>query len=221
MPLPILYSFRRCPYAIRARYILTLLDVPVQLREVVLKDKPNALLELGGRTTVPQMVLSDGGRLEESLDIIHYALQHTGKDSVDELWPSTPLKRIKINTWVSYNDTRFKYWLDRYKYSDRHDESESFYRAKAEVFIKRLEKRLSHQAFVLSTASPTIADVCLFPFIRQFVGVDTKWFETSEYANVRRWLNWFLESTEFKAVMTKFEKWQPEQDVVLFPAQAK
>ncbi|TDO96463.1 glutathione S-transferase [Marinomonas balearica] len=220
MTLPILYSFRRCPYAIRARYTLLMLDVSVQLREVVLKDKPQALLELGGRTTVPQMMCHDGERLEESMDIIQYALRQTNRSDLELLWPTSPLKRTKIKTWVRYNDGWFKYWLDRYKYADRYDESEEFYRKKAEAFIKRLEMRLCHQAFILSSDAPTIADICVFPFVRQFVGVNLKWFQDSDYVNVRRWLNGFLECREFEQTMTKFEKWTPEQEVVVFPAQA-
>lgn len=217
--LPVLYSFRRCPYAIRARYTLTLLDLTVELREVVLKSKPDALLALGGRTTVPQLIDVDGTRYPESLDIIFWALSNTTNDSlVEKLWSNSTRQKHKIKVWINYNDGFFKYWLDRYKYADRYPEyNEEHYRQKGEVFLSRLEKRLARSKYLLGN-NMTIADVAVFPFVRQFAGVNSNWFENSEYHCLNAWLKGFVESEVFnKVVMKKLPAWSEEQSVVLFP----
>ena len=216
---PILYSFRRCPYAMRARYCLAVLEVKTQLREVVLKAKPNALLALGGSSTVPQLVTEKGERFPESLDIVFWALTHSKKHSlVTSLWPTQQQVQHKILSWLNYNDHIFKHWLDRYKYADRHPEhSEQYYRERGEVFLARLEKRLNKHAYIMGE-SMTLADICLFPFVRQFAGVNSTWFSESRYENVRCWLNAFLMSEVFSIVMEKFPAWQEGQDVVYFPA---
>ncbi|MEO9654562.1 glutathione S-transferase [Marinomonas sp.] len=216
--LPVLYSFRRCPYAIRARYCLAFLQVPVVLREVVLKDKPPQLLALGGRTTVPQLINVDGQRYEESADIMHFALSQSElKGRVDLLWPADRRLASKISTWINYNDNHFKYWLDRYKYADRYpDHSEEYYRSKACIFLKRLNLRLSQQDYLLGK-DMSLADIAIFPFIRQFAGVNAAWFSASEYDSVKEWLKGFLDSKTFELVMKKYPRWESEQTEVLFP----
>lgn len=160
----ILYSFRRCPYAIRARYGLVLLGVQVQLREVILKNKPAELLALGGRSTVPQLVHEEE-RYPESLDIIFWALERaSNRILVEQIWPSNKLQQAKIMAWVKYNDQCFKPWLDRYKYADRYPEhSEAYYREKAEVFLQRLDSRLSRSSYLMGPQM-TLADIAVFPF---------------------------------------------------------
>ena len=213
----ILYSFRRCPYAIRVRYTLAILELRVQLREVVLKNKPAALLNLGGRSTVPQL-LADGQRYPESLDIIFWAIKHTKHADVSEqLWPENAQQQAKVQAWIGFNDHCFKPWLDRYKYADRHPEQvQSYYREKGERFLKRLEQRLKHSRFLMGEKM-TLADIAVFPFIRQFAGVDLKWFEQSHYPYLKCWLNSFVESDCFQTVMTKFPAWEESQEVVCFP----
>ena len=216
---PTFYSFRRCPYAIRARYFLVILSVHVQLREIALKAKPEALLSLGGRTSVPQLIDQKGGRYPESLDIIFWALKKTRNQSLaTELWPSQACIQKKMLAWVKYNDRFFKHWLDRYKYADRYPEfTESVYRKRGELFLRRLEKRLSINAYIMGDVV-SFADICLFPFVRQFASVDSAWFHGSRYLNVRRWLAHFLESEVFSVLMKKYPKWEEGQNAEIFPA---
>ena len=218
--LPVLYSFRRCPYAIRARYVIALINVPVRLREVVLKSKPAALLSLGGRSSVPQLIDVDGARYPESLDIIFWALSKADdRVSSDDLWPFQIIKQNKVKAWIKYNDRFFKYWLDRYKYADRYPEfSEGYYRRKGEVFLQRLDKRLKASAFLFGERV-SVADIAVFPFVRQFAAVNQAWFELSEYHSLKVWLAGFLNSEVFKSVvMVKHSAWEAGQEDILFPA---
>ncbi|WP_067215107.1 glutathione S-transferase [Marinomonas gallaica] len=214
----VLYSFRRCPYAIRARYTLATLMLRVEIREVVLKHKPADLLALGGRSTVPQLLV-DGDRFPESLDIIFWALKTSSNDDlVSQLWPTDPTLRAKIMSWIRFNDHCFKPWLDRYKYADRHPEQpESYYRTKGECFLKRLDTRLKHSTYLLGEQM-TIADIAVFPFVRQFSGVNPDWFESSEYLYLKNWLNRFLKSDCFDVVMKKLPAWNNDQEgITYFP----
>lgn len=218
--LPVLYSFRRCPYAIRSRYIIALLGTSVHLREVILKSKPPELLSLGGRSSVPQLVDVDGVRYPESLDIIFWALACSDdKRVVNELWPADSVQRNRIKAWIDYNDHFFKQWLDRYKYANRYPEySEDYYRKKGELFLSRLDKRLSAKKFLLGE-QVSLADIAVFPFIRQFVAVNQKWFDSTQYHNVRRWLASFVNSEMFNSVvMVKYPAWQAGQKNTLYPA---
>ncbi|MFT2110051.1 glutathione S-transferase [Marinomonas sp. 2405UD68-3] len=220
--LPILYSFRRCPYAIRTRYVLAFLGVKVELREVVLKDKPDELLSLGGRSTVPQLI-DNGVRFEESLDIIFWAIEKSQKSTpehdalAEQLWPNDEDVQAVIKEWIDENDNEFKGWLDKYKYSDRFPEyTETFYREKGEVFLEKLECRLKESSFLLGDQI-TLLDIAIFPFVRQFSGVNMSWFEGSRYLNLRRWLSMFIESELFKTVMEKYPKWESGQEKTRFP----
>lgn len=213
----ILYSFRRCPYAMRARYMIATLNVSLQLREVVLKAKPEELLSLGGRSTVPQLIVDDQ-RYPESLDIMFWALRSSEESEVAELlWPSDVKSQANIMAWVRYNDECFKPWLDRYKYADRYPEHpESYYREKGERFLKRLDNRLSKQKY-LRGDEMTLADIAIFPFIRQFAGVDRQWFDQSEYQSLKSWLMNFVDGERFQKVMTKYPAWQSNQQPTYFP----
>ncbi|GAB3478542.1 glutathione S-transferase [Marinomonas epiphytica] len=215
---PTLYSFRRCPYAIRARYTLALLNFPVVLREIVLKNKPQALLDLGGRSSVPQLITCEGRRYPESLDIIFYALQASESELVQRIWPKNQPDQVKILTWIRYNDGKFKHWLDRYKYADRYPEfNQEYYRTKAEIFLQRLNQRLSHSAF-LCGENMSLADIGVFPFIRQLSMVDIKWFEASPYEHLNRWLKGFTEQALFTdVVMEKFIPWLEDSAPIVFP----
>jgi glutathione S-transferase len=200
--------------------MIALLGVSVHLREVVLKSKPSALLELGGRSSVPQLIDLDSVRYPESLDIIFWALSQANDSKlVSQLWPLENSQQNKIKTWIAYNDNFFKHWLDRYKYSDRYPEfSESYYRNKGEVFLRRLEKRLNGNEFLFGD-NMSVADIALFPFVRQFASVNQEWFELSHYHNVRRWLAGFVNSKRFKSVvMAKYAAWEAGQKDILFPA---
>ena len=208
--LPILYSFRRCPYAMRARMALVASGAVVELREVLLKDKPPELLAASPKATVPVLVLSDGRVVEQSLDIMQWALEH-----------SDPLGWLEgavlESDWISECDGGFKHWLDRYKYADRYPEhTAEDYRKNAEGFIQQLEDRLSSTDWMGGDAANAV-DVALFPFIRQFAGVDPSWWQNAPYPGVRRWLENWLNGALFSAIMTKYPRWESGQPGERFP----
>lgn len=201
--LPVLYSFRRCPYAIRARMALHVAGVAVDIREVALRDKPDALCRLSPKATVPVLQLSNGQNLHESLDILLWALHQN--DPHD--WLAT-LHRPDLQQWVLRNDTDFKPLLDRYKYAIRHPElSQQAHRDRAmEQFITPLERALAQQPF-LSGMGPGWADLALFPFVRQFAMVEPTWFAAVQLPSLRRWLDFWLASGWFAAIMGKHPVW--------------
>ena len=203
--LPILYSFRRCPYAIRARMAVRYAGVEVELREVLLKDKPEAMLSVSSKGTVPVLVLSDGQVLDESYDVMRWALNQQDLDQ----WRSDQLE-TEIDELIRLNDGEFKTHLDHYKYFDRFPmQSMEHYRSQAEKFLAVLEEKLTTQKYLLSE-SISLADVAIFPFVRQFAFVDKDWFDNSSYPKLKCWLNSFLNSALFLAVMEKHSIWQED-----------
>ena len=201
--LPVLYSFRRCPYAIRARMAICYAGVPVELREVLLKDKPPAMLAVSPKGTVPVLVLPDGTVLDESCDVMRWALSIHDPDNWME--PATSREASRL---VAENDGPFKAHLDHYKYADRYPgKTPADYRAEGEVFLQTLDGLLQRQAFLLGN-KPGFADVAIFPFVRQFCMVDQEWFFSAPYPKLQRWLNGWLASPRFVAVMEKYPVWQ-------------
>lgn len=213
--LGVLYSFRRCPYAMRARLALAYCVSAKQfeLREVVLKNKPQAMLTLSPKGTVPVLQLADGQVLEESLDIMHFALSYS-PSQLSSLYPES--LQAEIDALIALNDGEFKWALDRYKYSDRYDESEAYYREKGLVFLDTLERLLSQHTYLLSN-DVSLADLAIFPFVRQFAHVDKNWFENSQYPLLINWLNNWLESPLFISVMNKYKQWQEGDEPICFP----
>ena len=208
--LPILYSFRRCPYAMRARMALAASGAEVMLREVLLKDKPAELLAASPKATVPVLVLSEDQALEESLDVMQWALEH--RDPLGWL-DGAPLD----SGWISECDGDFKHWLDRYKYAEGYlDHTAEDYRSNAEEFIQKLEHQLSVSDWVGGEAANAI-DVALFPFIRQFAGVEPSWWQQAPYPKVRQWLENWLNSALFSAIMVKYPRWESGQPGERFP----
>ena len=202
LPLPILYSFRRCPYAIRARMALRYAGIEVELREVSLRNKPEQMLAASAKGTVPVLVLPDGQVIDESLAIMHWALDH----SDPEQW-RVPALAATSDGLIAQNDGPFKHWLDRYKYADRYPEhTAEHYRGECERLLQPLEKRLQSSRF-LQGEQPVLADVALFPFIRQFCFVDPAWFEASAYGGLKAWLSYFLAAPLFNEVMQKKPLW--------------
>ncbi|MDO6454031.1 glutathione S-transferase [Neptunomonas phycophila] len=203
-PLPILYSFRRCPYAIRARIALVYSGVEVEHREVVLKDKPKAMLAISPKGTVPVLHLPDGRVLEESTDIMRWALlQHDGKGWLTEA------NEADVSRLIMINDSKFKPWLDRYKYADRYPEHPmEYYRSQCEEWLTQIEGYLLANDGCLLSAQYTMADMAIFPFIRQCAHVDKAWFEKSPYPNLKIWLTGLLESSLFASVMMKHPQWK-------------
>ncbi|PKH59275.1 glutathione S-transferase [Shewanella sp. Bg11-22] len=214
MTIPTLYSFRRCPYAMRARLGLVLAKSPVSLREIVLKHKPEAMLLASPKGTVPVLILQNGEVIEESFEIMCWALAQN--DPHDLLLTATSDKQEAAKALIDYNDQVFKSWLDKYKYADRHPEyNEQYYREQGEVFIAQLENLLSKHPQLLR-ATPCIADYAIYPFIRQFAHVDKAWFEQSAYKNVQLWLANHLQSDEFITVMQKFPTWLENEQSFVF-----
>ena len=192
--LPILYSFRRCPYAIRARMALIYADICVEIQEVQLNNKPEHLLLISPKATVPVLQLANGKVIAESLDIIRWALGHYD-----------PEKWLRFGNdaeaLIKRNDGDFKYYLDRYKYADRYpDFSQDYYRQQAEVFLAELEARLVNSKY-LCGHSLSIADVAIFPFIRQYAGVDRDGFERSIFQALTKWLDTLLSLELFTVAM--------------------
>jgi glutathione S-transferase len=192
--LPILYSYRRCPYAMRARMALKLAGIEVEIREISLRDKPAHMLQVSPKGTVPVLILADGNVIDESLEIMFFALkEHTLNASLNGACSALILE----------NDTSFKQALDAYKYPERDsNKSQIAHRADGEVFLQKLENLLSQNTYLLQ-AAPSMADIAIFPFVRQFAAVDSVWFESSPYPKLRAWLNGWIESELFKSVMQK------------------
>ncbi|MDO3384390.1 glutathione S-transferase [Gilvimarinus sp. SDUM040013] len=212
-PLHRLYSFRRCPYAMRARLGLLFAQLHVELREVVLKNKPEPMLAISPKGTVPVLELVDGTVIDESWDILVWALSQ-----------SDPQGLLKTGEWhkacdlIAQNDNEFKHWLDRYKYADRHpDMSQADYREKGEIFLQELERRLTHNAYLLG-ASISVADIGVMPFVRQFAHVDTDMFYRLPYPNLQRWLTNWLQHPLFVHAMVKLPAWQQGDKPVVFPS---
>ena len=210
---PVLYSFRRCPYAIRARLAIKACKIKVELREVMLADKPDELLISSPKGTVPVLCLSDGRLIDESRDIMMWALaQHD-----PENWlPKTQEMKQKTADLIDLNDNSFKTHLDHYKYADRFPEnSQLHYRQEAEVFLRQLENNLTKNTYLLGDLI-TLADIAIFPFIRQFASVDKDWFDHSPYIRLQQWLAALLVSPLFLSVMNKYSRWEKNNAVLIF-----
>jgi glutathione S-transferase len=210
--LPVLYSFRRCPYAIRARMAIAESGVQVSLREVLLQDKPPELLAASSKATVPVLVLTDGGVIEESVDVMHWALEQHD--------PHHWLKSLDFGSdWIQTCDGEFKHWLDRYKYADRYPEHPAtFYRENAEAFLASVEAALSASASLAGDA-PGFVDVAVFPFIRQFAGVDPACWQAAPYPCTQLWLDGWLNSALFSRIMAKYPRWESGQPGQRFPSE--
>lgn len=191
-----LYSFRRCPYAMRARMALRYSGVPVEIIEVSLKAKPAEMLAISPKGTVP--VLDAGGQvIDESLEIMRWALAQNDPDD----WLLGGDSRIA--ELIEANDQVFKVHLNRYKYAERYPEQTmEVYRAEGALFLQKLDELLEGRDYLL-TDHPCLADIALLPFVRQFAHVDREWFATTPYQRLQTWLQRFLESELFTSVMKK------------------
>lgn len=191
-----LYSFRRCPYAMRARMALRYSGVPVEIVEVSLKAKPAEMLAISPKGTVP--VLDAAGRvIDESLEIMRWALAQNDPDN----WLLGGDSRIA--ELIEANDQAFKLHLNRYKYAERYPEQPmEVYRAEGALFLQQLDELLRDRDYLLSDHL-SLADVALLPFVRQFAHVDREWFAQTPYVRLQAWLQSFLESELFTAIMKK------------------
>ena len=214
--LPILYSFRRCPYAMRARMALMKASVTCELREVVLRNKPEQMTHLSPKGTVPVFQLPDGEVIDESLDLMRWALAQADPDAWLRVAPEWTEQLIELN------DGPFKRQLDRYKYFVRFPEhSQEHYRSEAEPYLVMLEEALQqHEGKGLCDTRLTLSDYAVFPFVRQFSKVDLKWFTTMRHPCLVEWLQRIESGTLFRSVMQKYPAWSAGDPVTLFGNQA-
>ena len=196
---PILYSFRRCPYAIRARMALSKSNITIELREISLKKRPDALYKISPKGTVPVLQLVEDTIIDESLNIMLWAINNSNCD-----WLKN--EREKQLEIISINDGEFKYWLDRYKYSDRFPElNRSEYQNACSKFLNTYDIMLKDETYFYGK-SYQLVDIALFPFIRQCANIDQDWFENN-FLNLSNWLNRIKTSTLFLSVMNKYDLW--------------
>ena len=211
--LPVLYSFRRCPYAMRARHALLVSEQAVEIREVVLRDKPEALLSASAKGTVPVLVLPDGRVLDESLDIIDWALERGDPEG----WrPVTPEDRAITETLILQNDGPFKLHLDGFKYGERGSVEALGHREATARVLASLDARLRAGPHLLGPRR-TRVDVALLPFVRQLANADRRWFDAADWPGLQRWLAEWTTSATFAAVMEKLPQWSSGDPPRRFP----
>ena len=201
--LPIFWTFRRCPYAMRARVAVQGAGIDVEWREIMLRDKPREMLEASPKGTIPVLVLENGTVLEESLDIIHWAL---GQQDPNGWLPQTADEQHQTHHLIAQNDGPFKRLLDRYKYAPKGDENGLKARDEALSFLGDLEQRLKPHGQLLRP-TPSLADYALFPFVRQFAHVDVIWFQQQDLPCLQTWLENHLNSSLFSKIMEKRPLW--------------
>jgi glutathione S-transferase len=217
--LPILYSLRNCPYAMRARVAIFKAQQIVILRDIVLSNKPKEMITASSKATVPVLVLANGTVVEESLAIMLWALNETDPDDLLQSQNEHELS-VMLNLIKSF-DHDFKVCLEQYKCAKRYRESNIIEcRVECEQFIQTLESRLNRHSFLISNTE-SLADIALLPFIRQFARIERQWYLQSPYPKVRQWLNNYLQSPMFTKVMAKYPLWLDDHEVVLFGDKSK
>lgn len=206
--LPILFSFRRCPYAMRARLALAVSGQSLELREIELRNRPKEIYAASAKGTVPVLVLSSGEVIDESLDVMRWALAQNDP----EAWlPSNPGLQAETDRLIARNDGEFKHHLDRYKYATRYEDVDEIeHRDAASVVLRELDARLQQHAFLIDTEF-RLADAAIAPFVRQFAIADRSWFDAQNWIALRGWLDRFIASQRFQAIMQKYPVWNTGQ----------
>ena len=205
---PILYSFRRCPYAIRARWALLSSNIYVELREVVLKDKPNEFLKVSNSGTVPCLQLKDK-IIDESIDIMIWALRKNDPEG----WLDMPAEGHRL---IDEVEKKFKPNLDKTKYATRYPQDDSKVSKNLAIeYLINLDKKIKGE--FLFGEQPKLADIAIFPFIRQFANIDINWFNEFGWEKLQNWLKAFVGSNMFDKSQRKFVQWRPAADPVFFP----
>ena len=208
MKYPILYSYRRCPYAIRARMALAYTDVQVEIREISLQNRPEELYEVSKKGTVPVLITIDGLVIDESLEIMLWAL----KNNLNQTWLIE--NHNKAIEMIDRNDILFKKWLDRYKYHDRYPEnSKEHYRKNCSDILSDYENQLNNTKYLLRN-DMSISDIAIFPFVRQFSNVDFNYF-IATYPKLNNWLQLIIESELFLSVMNKYLEYKNEAEPLI------
>ena len=211
---PIFYSFRRCPYAMRARLALNSSKLGVELREIILRDKPEHMLEVSPKGTVPVMILPQGKVIDESLDVMLFAL---GQNDPEQLLDPDVANLDEMLSLISEFDGPFKTALDRYKYANRHENVDVDDERKiASEHLMELEALLVKGEGYLFGDRISLADLAIFPFVRQFANVDKDWFDNQPWPNLTKALDSFVSSDRFLSIMEKYPKWKEGDQATYF-----
>jgi glutathione S-transferase len=212
MNLPILYSFRRCPYAMRARMALILASKQCELREILLKNKPDHMLEISPKGTVPVLQLPDKV-LDESLDIISWATV----SNLDNVHIFSKTEETLYMELVHLFDTKFKHHLDRYKYSSRYGADPSEHQEECKIILENLDAKINPSPWVFGL-QVSLLDISILPFIRQCKIADPEWFDAQQFKKVIGLLDYFEQDNLFIQAMQKYELWDPrKQNGNIFP----
>lgn len=207
---PILYSFRRCPYAMLGRMALWMAGITVELREVKLANKPPELAEASPKATVPVLVLGDGEVIDESIAVARWALSQSDPED----WLSGDDAEL-----IAQADGPFKHHLDRYKYPNRYEDEEGSgevdHQAEGLKILERWDARLAKHGQMCGSTR-TLADIALFPFIRQFANHNRAWFDAQDLPHLHPWLEAHLASDLFASIMPKFTPWQSGDAPIAF-----
>jgi glutathione S-transferase len=210
--LPVLYSFRRCPYAMRARLALAVSQTRCELREVVLKDKPPQLKNASAKATVPVLVLADGAVLDQSLDILHWALRRHDPEGWLAVDPAHDAESL-----IARCDQDFKFHLDRYKYAARYEAGAgALHQAEASTCLADWNARIAAGGYLCGNRR-SYADVAIAPFVRQFAAHDAAWFASQPWPALQAWLAAFTQWPLFTRAMQKYAPWTPDQPPSFFP----
>lgn len=211
---PIIYSFRRCPYAMRARLAVQSAGFTVELREILLRDKAPEFTAASPKATVPVLVLPDGTVIEESLDVMLHVL---GQSDPEGLLTPTEETLADMLALISENDGSFKRALDRYKYANRYEGADPIAeRNAASSFLHMLNNRLSARGGFLFGTRLSLADLAILPFVRQFANVDRTWFDSQDWPDLRKALEGFTGSERFASIMLKYAVWQSGNEIIWF-----
>ena len=209
---PILYTFRRCPYAMRARFAIRSSKIIVEIREIKLQEKPSEFLKLSPKGTVPVLITNSGEVLEESLDIIYWALN---KNDPHKWLAKGKLENQEIIKLLDDLENKFKPNLDKYKYPSRFSGVDQFFhRDKNLCFLNKLNSYLENNKS-LNCEHLSLLDYAIFPFVRQFRNVDQDWFDKLNFIFLNKWINQIIDSKDFSSIMKKFKKWEPN-DVPIY-----
>ena len=213
--LPILYSFRRCPYAMRARMALLISNITCEIREVRLSNKPSEMLTLSPKGTVPVLLLENGLVLDESLDIMFWALERNDPNSLLQDYLINESENKKILNMI---DNDFKFALDRYKYPNRYDDIDPLkYRDICENILVSINNKINEYNYIYGKHLSFI-DMAVLPFIRQFRIANPVWFDNEmSQIKIKFWLENFLSLTTFKNVMIKYPEWVNAREKIIFP----
>ena len=215
MEKPILYSFKRCPYAMRARMIIFLTDIQCELREVHLKNKPQSMLDLSPKGTVPVLQIDAYKVIDESLEIVEWAL---GINDIFKKNKILPDQEVLTKDFISLFDDEFKFHLDRYKYSVRYQDANPIQsRSKCLEILNKIENSISNSNWFFGDSVNKL-DICILPFIRQFRIADPEWFDSlNEIHQVKSWLKHFIKSPLLLNIMNKNDPWEEGDQALIFP----